>query len=589
MKDIAKKRTRACRGFLLFYDAQRREGKRMNDKDTYQVLLVDDEILVRDAIRENIDWEGLGFTLSGDCQNGKEAIEFVNERPVQVVLTDINMPYVDGIELSKYLYENFPETVIIIFSGFSEFDYAQKAIQYHVSEYLLKPVTAKELSQALRRTRKKLDEAQKQEQKLQKLTSTYKEYQKNAALIQSAALSNFVMHSRELRESLRELQEMGITFKSEYYRIAVLDIDLYSDLYEADLEKQKESALMAFVVFNISEELLKQERLGYAYQDGNHRIQLILESESFEQSGSRKSLRSEFLCASVKMCERIQQEVHKALGMTVSAGLGDCVADTNELYHSWESAREALTRRYSGGPGLIVEFDDKALQEEPTAQDYVLIQDQFAEAVRNHDSARANEALDEMEASMRRKLLEKNRACLQLAQLVRSVEEIGQANGLDEGLLSRERETVIEQIAKQRSLPKAIRVVKEYGAKVLKQLGSMSDSNGKRLATRASDYIEKHYMDPALGLNEVCGYLGVSTSYFSALFKETTGETFMDLLIRTRIQKAQDLLEHTSLKNYEIAERVGYSDPHYFSVVFKKMTGRTPTEYARENRKNAEQ
>lgn len=189
---------------------------------------------------------------------------------------------------------------------------------------------------------------------------------------------------------------------------------------------------------------------------------------------------------------------------------------------------------------------------------------------------------------MRRNLLEKNRVCLQLAQLVRNVAEIGQASGLDEGQLIREREAVIERITQQRSLPKAICAVKEYVAQMLKSLGSMSDSNSKRLAMRAVDYIEKHYMDPALGLNEVCSYLGVSTSYFSALFKETTGETFMDLLIRTRIQKAQDLLEHTSLKNYEIAERVGYSDPHYFSVVFKKMTGRTPTEYARENRKNAD-
>ncbi|MCD7746659.1 MAG: response regulator [Lachnospiraceae bacterium] len=551
----------------------------------YQVLLVDDEILVRDAIRENIDWEGLGFTLAGDCQNGKEAIAFVKEHPVHVVLTDINMPYVDGLELSRYLFENFPETVVIIFSGFSEFDYAQKAIQYHVSEYLLKPVTARELSQVLERTCEKLDKTRKEEQKLQKLTSTYKEYQKNAALIQSKALSNLVMHSREPRESLRELGEMGITFQSSYYRVAVLDIDLYSDLYEPDLEKQKESALMAFVVFNISEELLRQERLGHAYQEGNHRIHLLLESERFEQPGNQRGIRMEFLAASRRISERIQQEVYKALGMMVSAGLGGCVSSTDELYHSWESAQEALARRYSGGGGLILDMESGKQEDHPAYSDYNIVQSRLAEAVRDHDTERAMEALDAMQASMRGELLEKNRVCLQLAQAVRQVADIGLASGLDGGWLSQEREAAVDRIAKQRSMSKAVETAKEYTELVLEALGSMSDSNSKRLAMRAVDYIEKHYADPALGLNDVCGYLGVSTSHFSTLFKEATGETFMDLLTRTRMQKAKDLLEHTALKNYEIAERVGYSDPHYFGIVFKKMTGRTPTEYAKDKRK----
>ena len=115
----------------------------------YQILLVDDEFLVRDAIKNNLNWEELGFELAGDCQNGKEAIEFLEEHAVDVVITDICMPYVDGLELSRHLYNNYPGTVIIIFSGFGEFDYAKKAIQYQVSEYLLKPVTPEELKRFL--------------------------------------------------------------------------------------------------------------------------------------------------------------------------------------------------------------------------------------------------------------------------------------------------------------------------------------------------------------------------------------------------------------------------------------------------------
>ena len=158
----------------------------------YRVLLVDDEILVRDAIRKRIDWEGLGYELAGDCQNGKEAIEFVKEHPVDVVLTDICMPYVDGMELSHFLHDNYPEILIVIFSGFGEFEYAKKAIQYNVSEYLLKPVTAVELSEVLSNMRKKLESARKEEQKIKRLTKVSKEYQKNEQMIRSQAISSLV-------------------------------------------------------------------------------------------------------------------------------------------------------------------------------------------------------------------------------------------------------------------------------------------------------------------------------------------------------------------------------------------------------------
>ena len=116
----------------------------------YKILLVDDEILVRDAIRENIDWKSLDCELVGDCENGRQAVEFIQTHEVDIVLTDICMPYMDGMELSEFLHDNYPDILIVIFSGFGEFEYAKKAIRYNVSEYMLKPVTASELTKVIR-------------------------------------------------------------------------------------------------------------------------------------------------------------------------------------------------------------------------------------------------------------------------------------------------------------------------------------------------------------------------------------------------------------------------------------------------------
>ena len=138
----------------------------------YRILLVDDEILVRDAIRENIDWKAMDCELVGDCDNGKAAAEFVQTHPVDIVLTDILMPYMDGMELSHFLHDNYPDIVIVIFSGFGEFEYAKKAIQYDVSEYMLKPVTAMELRAVIEKMKKKVDQRREEKQKIERLTQT---------------------------------------------------------------------------------------------------------------------------------------------------------------------------------------------------------------------------------------------------------------------------------------------------------------------------------------------------------------------------------------------------------------------------------
>ena len=171
----------------------------------YRILLVDDEILVRDAIRENIDWKAMDCELVGDCDNGKAAAEFVQNHPVDIVLTDILMPYMDGMELSRFLHENYPDIVIVIFSGFGEFEYAKKAIQYGVSEYMLKPVTAMELRNVIGKMKEKVDQQRKEKEKLERLTQTSENYQKNAIVIRSRALQGFVDNIKTRQESLEEL------------------------------------------------------------------------------------------------------------------------------------------------------------------------------------------------------------------------------------------------------------------------------------------------------------------------------------------------------------------------------------------------
>ncbi|MDD3220699.1 MAG: helix-turn-helix domain-containing protein [Lachnospiraceae bacterium] len=495
------------------------------------------------------------------------------ETQVDVVLTDICMPHVDGMELSKYLYENYPDTQIIIFSGFSDFEYAKKAIQYKVSEYLLKPVTAKELSEVLTRMREKLDKKYQDFCQQRELTQTYHNYRKNEKVIISKALSQLVMGTQEITKSLDEIRELGVELSASDYRVAVLDIDLYSEIYHVDEEQKKESALMAFVLANISEEIVNESGNGICYQDSENRVYLLMQTNKPK----------EFVATSLEISRKIQRTVQETMKLTVSIGLGCYVKNLEDLYLSYQSAKKAIQLRYLFGNETLIDMETEKVKMDMEA-DFSTALRNLEEAVKNQDKKTIHSNMSDIFEKIRNCYISKNRACLYLQQVVREIyDNVTQILG-DTCLIDNARKKVVDEIAESLQFQDACEHVEEYCVFLAGQMESISQSSSMRQAMKAMEYIRENYDKPDLSLNNICAYLAISTSHFSTIFKEATGETFMEVLIRIRMEKAKELLEQTNLKNYEIAERVGFSDPHYFSMSFKKMTGCTPTEYAREKR-----
>ena len=538
----------------------------------YKILLVDDEILVRDAIRENIDWGKLDCELIGDCENGKQAVEFVKTHEVDIVLTDILMPYMDGMELSHFLHDNYPDGLIVIFSGFGEFEYAKKAIQYNVSEYMLKPVTAMELTKVIENMKEKLDSRKKEQRKMESLTQVSQDYHKNANVIRSKALDCLVKCTREVQVSLDELERMGITFQAASYRVAVFDIDTYSEMYQMDMDKQQESALMAFVLFNVGDEIVVQEKAGVVYQEGNNRVCIIF-------AGNRTKEFSENIH---RICHEIQKKVKEVIGLETSIGIGSWVWSPYELIYSYRLAAKAIDYRYLLGGNLLFDMEEKK-----TDNSIFLINDleTLTEAIKSGDRRLMEETLGQIETEIKSALVEKSYACIYLQQVIRAIGNTCQSLSEEPEKIIAQREALLKAVTEQRMFSQAAALVEKYAQEVFDELQELNSSSGQRQGMLAMDYIQKNYMDPGLSLNSICSYLNISTSYFSTIFKEMTGETFIEVLTRVRMEKAKELLENTTMKNYEIAEKVGFSDPHYFGISFKKITGKTPTEYAREKRR----
>lgn len=538
----------------------------------YRILLVDDEILVRDAIKENIDWKSLDCELVGDCENGKQAIEFVQEHQVDIVLTDIFMPYVDGMELSRFLHDNYPDVVVVIFSGFGEFEYAKKAIQYGVSEYLLKPVTAMELTGVIQKMKEKVDQIQSDKKKIDKLTKTSEKYQKNEQMIRSKTLEALVNCTTDVEKSIQHLEEMGIDISAVGYRVALFDIDLYSGMYELDTEKRQESALMAFILYNISDEIVSREDAGIAYQEGNNRVCIL-----FQEKWSRN-----FTEKTREICREIQEKTKEVMGFDISMGIGKWVKKPEDLIKSHDTAAQCLQYRYLLGGNILIDMEEQNPVQEISLEKYLSA---LKADMKNGQKKQCMDTLQAIEDAIKNALMEKSRACMYLQQVIRTMDAACEDVSADMSRIRGGRADLLRKITEQSFFEDACEVVRKHTERILEMLSELNTSSSERQARLAIDYIQKNYMDPDLSLNSICSYLNISTSYFSTIFKDETGETFTEVLIRTRMEKAKELLEKTTMKNYEIAEKVGFSDPHYFGISFKKMTGCTPTEYAKEKRR----
>lgn len=538
----------------------------------YKVLLADDEILVRDAIRENIEWNSLGYEFVKDCENGKEVMEYVTDHPVDVVITDILMPYVDGMELSKYLYENHPDISIIIFSGFGEFEYAKKAIQYQVSEYILKPVTARELTQVLRNLKEQLDYDRFQEKKIENLTKAYSSYKKNVSTIKSKALNSLVLGIESVQTSLTELDGLDVALDASAYRIVFIDIDHWAGLLTPDKETRKESALMTFVVENITNEILG--RLGIAYRDSNNRVFVLISTNK-----PRETLKS-----MKEICRRIQNTLEDIMKLSVSITLGPYVKGLEDLHISYTGAVEAMGYRYTQGNGMVVDvelckdkLDGEVNQEAEVAA--------LCKNLKSGNESCIYEAVQRIGRIYRDRCLQKKRVLIYLQQVIEAIYDTETEMAGDSEERDEYRKASLNAIVESTCLQDSMRILRDYAVAVRERLVMATETSGQRQAVLAMSYIRNNYQNPDLNLNSICNYLNISASYFSSIFKEAIGETFMEVLIGIRMQKARELLEQTTLKTYEIAQRVGFSDPHYFSISFKKATGKTPTEYAREKRR----
>lgn len=527
----------------------------------YTLLLVDDEEEVIEVIVKKVKWEELGFEVIGHANNGIKAMELLEECQPDVVMTDIRMPYMDGLELCAHIKEEYPTTKILIFTGFDDFEYAKEAVHLEIEEYILKPLNAMEISEVFERLRMKLDQEISEKRNTDLLK---KYYEDSLPLLQANFYSTLIEGRIPEKEVQNYMRDYQILLEGPLYCCLVIHTSASQIQEGMDIR-----LLMVSVDRQAGEHLEKRWK--------GKRFNYLGETVMIVQLQNKEEI-SELTDEGDRFCKYM----NRMMGATVTVGIGQICDNIFELVKSYQSAKEALSYRVLYGSNQAINLKEIAPQRTMT-EDMSEASDmsnmfKMICLGSDEDITKAVEAYMEHNF-MKPKSLEKYHVAVM--ELISELYHFMENNQLDTGSMPG---GIGEMYSELINLEPQIlkKWLLRFSFTLHDKMADARNNSKKSLIDKAKDYVHTNYQKEDLGLDDICRELGVSNSYFSSMFKKETGDSFVGYLTEYRMEKAARLLVETGEKSYMIAQSVGYADPNYFSYVFKRHYGVSPSKYRTE-------
>ena len=530
----------------------------------YRFLIIDDEPVVREGISENIDWQAYGFELVGACRDGREGLQAIDDLKPDVVLTDICMPFVDGLELAGAIAEEHPGTKTILLTGYDEFEYAQEAVKLKVSDFLLKPITPDELRSVLVSLKQQLDTERNRQRQLDRLHAQLKE---SVPVLRERFLNRLVTGAAARDEIAR--------------RIELLELNLPGPAFNAVVcrpeRAEAEQDLAQLAVENLIADVARERGGAVSFSTPRDYVVVLVSAENREAA----------LARALECGERVSERVAGELGGRVSIGTGSSVDDLALVWEAYQHARIAMEYRLVLGSSQVITVEQvRGGAPQSAALSNASDRSRFVSALKRGAGEEASEALRRIVSCFE---TERRESCfVEMNRLLSDTLNGLESIGIDYRRIPELGSKPFERLNAQtgpRELQRWFLAV-ERGAREL--LADQQQEHSTKKAEEAKAYIRAHYMEPGLSLHEVCSALSISKSYLSAIFKSHTGMTLVEYLTGVRMEAAKELLARDTLRGYEVAAQVGFKDAHYFSLTFKKQTGISPTEYRELARQGAQ-
>ena len=533
--------------------------------ELYKIMLVDDEEEVRTSIIKQVDWEKLGFRVVSDAENGEDALEKIDIYEPDVIMTDIRMPYMDGLSLIEKVHSKYPTVKLLIFSGFDDFEYAKEAIRLGVSEYILKPINSEELSGIFNKIKKNLDLEIENRRDIARLRENYKT---NLPIIKNQFLINLLNSKLSKAEIDLRLKEYEIDLNEALkYQAACVDIEYEKMLIDPKLGLQKE--LVALSVMNLLKDKIEEYyRVSVFNSLVDDRILIII---AIDEKNKNINL--------IDLLRAICKESIRVLGVSISLGLGDKKNDILELSLSYQESLEAIGYKQIVGIGEAIYIKDVEPHSLGTLYFDEKEDEEFSSSIKFGPIEKINTQIDNILYKLENSKVHFRQKQAYAFSIITVIIRLMQQYEISLVKFDSGDSGYIDVINKLQNFEEFIVWLRDICIRLYTSMQEKRESNSKQVIAEAKMYIMENYDKEELSVDTVCKKLHLSTAYFSTLFKKEVGQTCIAYITDFRLKKAVELLNTTDDKTYMIANKVGYAEQNYFSYVFKKKYGVSPSKY----------
>lgn len=530
--------------------------RRREPVTVYSVFLVEDEVVIREGIREIINWQEYGFSFVGEAADGELAWPLIQKQKPDILITDIKMPFMDGLALSRLVKKELPETTIIILSGYDDFSYAKEAIAIGVSQYLLKPLAKDQLISSLSEVKARKDKEAEQNRYREQFDSEMQAYLTGS---QRDLWDALVSGKYAAEELLARADKFQLDFTAEAYNIVLffLEEDLLHANYSTKVANAQADLCAAF----------PQNSNCVMFSTGVDSIAFLVKGEKIKIDAVTSQC--------VEMLETICRPLEKVVKWSVVTG--EPVFRLSAVADCYRAARQTVFR-FSGNDvapnaPVALDFDpndmDAAKVDQRIVERFLAsgLQEEIHDFIRSYMFSAGGDAAQSL--IFRQYIVLNMRFTINafLEKMGYSKKDINRETKeerMQEAFLTFEgAEKYTEQLLSTALMLRDKSVNNRYGT----------------MLQKAVDYMNEHYADPDISLNVVAQVANVSATHFSAVFSQEMGKTFLETLTDLRMEQARALLRSSDKSSGEVAFAVGYNDPHYFSFLFKKVNGCSPRDY----------
>lgn len=532
-----------------------------------KVFLVEDEIIIRNGVKNNIPWEQEGFTFVGEAGDGELAWPLIKQTKPDILITDIRMPFMDGLELSGLVRKELPDTKIIILSGYSEFDYAKQAINLGVANYLLKPISGEKLLEAV----KQVADIIREERAQTLLVEQYRlENGENVKVEKIRLFEQIVAGTATTREILDRGELLELDLAAPFYTVLLLKLVDSGESMDSSAQVMEASE-------KVDEAIMKNPEF-FAVERGLEGLAILMKSEEERQAGTQL----------MNLEKEIQEILTQYPEVSYFGGAGETVQRMRDIRRSYIGASKAFASRFFTEKNrfLTVEqirelkpagMKDMSLKSVDASKINRKLVEDFLKSGLEEET---KNFVEEYFKNIGHENYESLMFCHYLiVDMNLCASHFLESIGIDSALLPAQCRDVGEFADSLQCEEGMISYVTKLFTETIRLRDKSSRNKYMELITAAQKIILENFQNNEFSMNQAAAMVNLSPGYFSTLFRQETGVSFVEQLTGIRLEKAKALLMCTNMRSSEIAYEVGYKDAHYFSYIFKKVCGCTPKEY----------